>query len=107
MAASKVEIEQGERLISAINAVALAGGGVAATSSLLKGDGAGGVTAATQGTDYWKPGGTDVAVADGGTGASSASAARTALGLVINTDVAGVPILDSSARTHDLTAIPN
>jgi hypothetical protein len=37
---------------------------------------------AAEGTDYWKPGGTDVAVADGGTGGSTAAAARTNLGAV-------------------------
>lgn len=34
---------------------------------------------AAQGTDYYAPGGTDVAIADGGTASSTASAARTAL----------------------------
>ena len=37
------------------------------------------LSAATAGTDYYNPGGTDVAVADGGTGSSTASGARTNL----------------------------
>lgn len=36
---------------------------------------------AAQGTDYYAPGGTDVAIADGGTNASTAAAAATNLGL--------------------------
>ena len=39
------------------------------------------LSTATEGTDYYKPGGTDVAVADGGTGASTAASAATNLGV--------------------------
>jgi uncharacterized protein (DUF2147 family) len=54
-------------------AVTVAQGGTGATTltGILKGNGTSAFTAATAGTDYYAPGGTDVAVADGGTNLSS------------------------------------
>lgn len=64
-----------------------------ATGILKSANVSGILSIAVAGTDYYNPGGTDVAVADGGTGASTASGARTNLGAA------------ASGANADITAI--
>lgn len=54
---------------------------------------------ATAGTDYYAPGSTDVAVADGGTGASTAGAAATNLGLGTGDNVTHLTVTGAEAST--------
>lgn len=58
-----------------------------ATGLLKNATGTGILTIAVQGTDYYRPSGTDVAIADGGTGASSIVGAVANLGLVIGSNI--------------------
>lgn len=78
--------------------------GALATGILKSTTTTGVVSIAVQGTDYYAPGGTDVAVADGGTGASTAAGARTNLGLVIGTDVE-VPLTFSAPLSRAVNTI--
>lgn len=65
---------------------------------------------ATAGTDYYNPGGTDVAVADGGTGASTltgvlkGNGTSAVTGSATLTDV-GTPTADFSMGSHKLTSV--
>lgn len=70
----------------------------ASTTGLLKGT-SGVLSAATAGTDYYNPGGTDVAIADGGTGASTAAGARTNLGSTTVGDAVFIAANAAAART--------
>lgn len=54
-----------------------------------------------EGNALYRAGGTDVPVTDGGTGASSASGARTNLGVVIGTDVPGQAAFDDHSARHE------
>lgn len=81
--------------------------------------GTGVLSTATAGTDYYNPGGTDVAVADGGTGASTAAGAATNLasafpgyeigydqitspvGVTSTTESSGTTVISCAAHTFD------
>lgn len=79
-------------------------------SAILKGNGSGGFSSATQGTDYYAPSGTDVAVADGGTGASTLAGVLKGNGTSAVTGGAvlgdlGTTAADFSMNSHKLTSV--
>ena len=83
--------------------LSIASSGVSAGSYTLAGltvDATGRITSASNGSAY-VPGGTDVAVADGGTGASTAAGARTNLGAAASGN------WTSAGITGGVTAIPS
>ena len=58
-----------------------------AVTGLVKADGAGNISAAEEGEDYYGPGGTTIPVAGGGTGAGTAEGARTNLSIYSIDDI--------------------
>ncbi len=62
---------------------------ISGTSGILESDGAGTITAATAGTDYYAPGGTDIPVTDGGTGVST----LTDGGVILGSGTADVTVM--------------
>lgn len=71
----------------------------ATTTGILKGT-SGVLSAAVEGVDYYAPGGTEVAIADGGTGQSTAAAAFAALKQDATTSATGVVELATTAETQ-------
>lgn len=68
------------------------------TGIMMSANGTGVVSIATQGVDYYAPGGTDVAIADGGTGASTNTAA-------INNLVNNASLTTATVASGDLVLI--
>jgi len=72
--------------------------GALATGIMMSANGTGVVSIATQGVDYYAPGGTDVAIADGGTGASTNTTA-------INNLVNNAALTTATVASGDLVLI--
>lgn len=81
----------------------------ALTTGMLKHTVSGSVSTpatAVEGTDYWKPGGTDVAIADGGTGNSAGAGADSIAWTSVSTNItltAGLNYLTSGSTTLEET----
>lgn len=79
-------------------------------TSILKGNGSGGFSNTTAGTDYYNPGGTDVAIVDGGTGASTLPTGAlkgngtSAITQATINDL-GSQTADYSANSHKITSV--
>lgn len=76
-----------------------------ATGLVKNATGTGVQSIAAQGVDYYAPGGTDVAVADGGTGASTAAAAIAELG--VGSLVQVIPLTVGTAGSYTLSTSLN